>query len=258
MMNFTDFIKRQEQVSNAYRNLRFFPKQRILYSVIQKNACTSLFTAFVSRECDVPEWFLEKNRIHNFQQIFWTHNSWMRNDFESMKPGTHKIIAFRDPYERLYSIFTDKLIVPRLAVAEVTKFFENVIRKSIQNCTVTDIVKVVDSFPAVGLEQHFAPQTDCIFFKQYDTVLLIKDRLETIEVNGKKYKLEQSNRVASKYGQEHDNIHENSTIGDLRRFTAETGSLPSRRKFAEIINTQTKESGNFKFDLQLWQHVSAQ
>lgn len=258
MINFTDFIKKQEQVSYAYRNLRFFPKQRILYSLIQKNACTSLFTAFVSRECDLSEWFLEKNRIHNFQQIFWAHNSWMRNDFKSMKPGTHKVIAFRDPYERLYSSFTDKLIVPRLAVAEVTKFFENVIRKPIQNCTLTDIVKVVDSFPPVGLEQHFAPQTDSIFYKEYDTVLLIKDWLATIEVKGEKYKLEQSNRVASKYAQEHESIDENSTIGDLRRFTAETGSLPSRKKIAEIINAHTKKDGNFKFDLQLWQQVNAQ
>jgi hypothetical protein len=245
-MDFQRFIVKQEQLSHAYSKALYFKNQGIFYSMIPKNACTSIFSSFLRAEGVNLDWFFSKNRVHNLQGKFWAFQK-----EEVFSGNVFKVIALRDPFDRFISALTDKIINPKIAQGDYTTFFEKVILKKFSDINLLEIIRVVDQYPAIMLDEHFAPQSDFLFFRHYDLVINLKNVAKEFQVNNVTYKILHENSSGNSY----EGVPNDLTMKSLRSLFLQTRKFPAKEFIRQQILTTIKPGGNFSTDIELLQHI---
>lgn len=143
----------------------------ILYTYIRKNACTSfkrLFKTYSSYNFHDSGGDL-KGMAHN-HLVKWA---------EEADKVSSKIFIYRDPLERVVSVFKNKFIQESGAV-DITKDFLNVTGKNVEECTFYDFIFLyVSKIKAEGnIDAHLLPQVWHLMPIEYNCAI----PLEKVEI----------------------------------------------------------------------------
>ncbi len=238
------FIAFQDENAWAPRKALFFPKIGIFYSLVPKNACTSILTALAVANGLTTPWFQTRNRIHNVQGKY---NA--LNDLDAFHDDTFKIIAFRNPLARLLSAFNNKLVGTDSEHIIHQRFFEQRLNKKIAECRFSEIVALADQVPHWIMDQHFAPQWSFLFYDRYDLLIDADQPIFSLPLPDRTLTLSHQNRKARADTDEHIG---DATVGQIRAFLARTGTYPGKVEAERIFRNTVRPNGNFDRDYQLY------
>lgn len=243
-MDFGPFIAFQGELAWAYRKALFFRSLNVFYSLIPKNACTSLFSTLAVADGLTSPWFQSANRIHNVQEKFHAFR-----DVETFRDDAFKIVALRNPFKRLISAFNDKLVGTDPANMVHQRFFERRLNKKIEQCRLSEIVRVADRLSHWLVDKHFAPQWSFLFYDRYDLIIDADASIERIAVGKLELVLPHHNGKAKPYSDEDVG---DVPIADIRQFSKERGQRPSLVGQHKIFTKSVRRGGNYERDYKLY------
>lgn len=243
-IDFAPFIGFQQENAWAFRKSLLFNRAKIFYSLIPKNACTSLLSALAADDGLTSKWFHSHNRIHNVQSKYWAFR-----DVENFHDDSFKIIAFRNPFLRAMSALNNKLVGTDSEHLVHQRFFESRLNKKIAECRLSEIFEVADRCPHWILDEHFAPQWSFLFYDRYDLVIDADQKIERVDVGGREIELAHQNKKAKP--QSREDIGD-ATIADIRHFIKETGLQPSMPGMHAIFLKTVRSGGNYERDYKLY------
>jgi hypothetical protein len=243
--DFAPFIELQGEKAWAFRKALLFDRIGVFYSLIPKNACTSILSALAQANGLTSKWFQSRNRIHNLQPKFWAFQ-----DLERFHDRTFKIVALREPFRRAASAINNKLVGTDAEHLVHQRFFENHLRKKIHECRLSEIFRLADTLPHWMVDEHFAPQWSFLFYDRYDLLINADHRLETIGIGDREIGIGQHNKKAASYSAEEIG---DATIADMRQFVREKGMPPSLTGLRKVFVNSTRPGGNYDRANRLWE-----
>lgn len=243
-VDFAPFIAFQDEHAWAFHKSLLFPRIGVFYSLIPKNACTSLLSALAVESGLTSPWFHTRNRIHNVQSRFWAFR-----DLDRFHDDSFKIIAFRNPFKRALSAFNNKLVGTDSDHLVHQRFFEKRLNKKIADCRLSEIIRVADRCPHWMLDEHFAPQWSFLFYDRYDLIIDADQKVTSLELGGREIAIAHENKK-SKPRSDHD--LGDVPIAEIRRFVDETGTMPALSGQQEIFRRTIRPGGNYERDFLLY------
>jgi hypothetical protein len=247
--DFGPFIDFQGELSWAVRKALFFRRINVFYSLIPKNACTSILSALASENGLTSKWFHARNRIHNVQLKYQAFA-----DLDQFHDDGFKIVALREPFSRAVSAIYDKLVEQNPAHVAHKNFFETQLNKKIDGCRLSEIFRVADTYPHWFVDEHFAPQWSFLFYDHYDLVINANEPLSTISIGDREIAVARLNKKAKPHSP--DDIGD-ATIADIRRFIEERGARPSIAGQRAVFDKAIIPGGNYDRDLNLWRELQS-
>jgi hypothetical protein len=243
-VDLSPFIGLQNENAWAVQKSLMFHNIGVFYTLVPKNACTSILSALASANGLTTKWFQSRNRIHNMQGRF---NAF--NDLERFHDDTFKIIAFRDPYKRFLSAFKNKIISRQSENYLCQQFFEQRIGKPPVEWRFSDIVKISDHFAHWALDQHFAPQWSFLFYDHYDLVIDADAPITSLDIGSQEIPIAWHNRKSR--GNADEDLGD-ATVGEIRAFVDKTGKHPNMDSAKDIFRSCLMKDGNFDCDFRLY------
>jgi len=243
-IDLSPFIAFQDENAWAPRKALIFHKIGIFYSLVPKNACTSILTALAVANGLTTPWFQSRNRIHNVQGKYSA-----LNNLDAFHDDTFKIVAFRNPLERLLSAFNNKLVGTDSEHMVHQRFFEQRLNKKIAECRFSEIVALSDQVPHWIMDQHFAPQWSFLFYDRYDLLIDADQPIFSLKLPDRELILSRHNRKSRAGTDEHIG---DATIAEIRAFLARTGTYPSKAEAERIFRNMVRPDGNFDRDYRLY------
>ena len=243
-VDFAPFVSFQGEQSWAPRKALLFPRINVFYSLIPKNACTSLLSAFAAENGLTSKWFHSNNRIHNVQARY----SAFRN-IDAFHDECFKVIAFRNPFKRAMSALNNKLVGTNSEYLVHQRFFEKQLGKKIAECRISEIFRLADRCPHWMLDEHFAPQWSFLFYDRYDLVIDADHDIGSFDIGDRTIRLARQNHQPKP--QSGEDIGD-ATIADIRQFLKEMGCLPSMPGQHAIFKQAVRSGGNYERDYKLY------
>ncbi len=242
--DFSPFVHFQDEKAWAVRKAMLFAHINVFYSLIPKNACTSILTALATANGLTTKWFQTRNRIHTIQPKFWAFN-----DIDRFHDDTFKIVALRDPFGRAVSAIMNKLVGTDPEHLVHQRFFETNIGKKIDQCRLSEIFRLADQAPHWIVDEHFAPQWSFLFYDRYDLVIDAGRKIDAISIGDREIAIGQHNKKSASPST--DEIGD-ATIDDIRQFVREKGVPPSRSGLRAVFQQTIRQGGNYERDYRLW------
>ena len=242
--DFSPFIAFQDERAWAVQKALLFPNIDVFYSLIPKNACTSLLTALAVANGLTATWFQSRNRIHNIQQRFSAFQ-----DLERFNDQSFRMIALRDPFRRAISALGNKLVGTTAENQLDQRFFTQRLNKPIHECRLSEIFRLCDTVPHWLVDQHFAPQWSFLFYDRYDLVIDGDRPVRCIDIRGRQIQLAQHNSHAKPRS---DDDVGDVMIGELRTYLKEQGRMPSLAGHRRVFDSVLRRGGNYDRDFQLY------
>lgn len=243
-VDLSPFIAFQGEYAWAVQKSMLFANIGIFYTLVPKNACTSILSALAQANGLTTKWFQSQNRIHNLQRTF---NAF--KDLNRFNDETFKIIAFREPFGRFLSAFKNKIVSRQSENHETQQFFKGRLAKPVADWRFSDIVKVSDHYAHWALDQHFAPQWSFIFYDRYDLVIDADQPITALDIGSRHVPIAWHNRRALDIADEEMG---DVTVGEIRDFITRTGKYPRMTQAQDIFNSCLMPDGNFNTDRRLY------
>jgi hypothetical protein len=243
-IDLSPYIDFQKENAWAVQKSLIFPRINVYYSLIPKNACTSILSTLAQANGLTSKWFQSRNRIHNIQSKY---NAF--NDLDRFHDDMFKIIAFRDPFKRFVSAFKNKLVSPLSENFKAHQFFEQRLDKPIVECRFSELVKVSDHYAHWALEQHFAPQWSFLFYDRYDLLIDADQPITALDIGTQVLPVGWHNHKSRGQADEHIG---DAKVGEFRAFVARTGKDPRTEDLEQIFGNVIKPNSNFDCDFRLY------
>jgi hypothetical protein len=243
-VDLSPFIGFQQENAWAVQKALLFHKIGVFYTLVPKNACTSILSALAYANGLTTKWFHSRNRIHNIQSQY---NAF--DDLERFHDDTFKIIALRDPFKRIHSAFKNKLVSPRSENFKAHQFFEARLNKPVAECRFSEVVRISDHYAHWALEQHFAPQWSFLLYDRYDLLIDADQPISMIDIGARQLPVAWHNRKPT--GHADEDIGD-ATVAEYRAFVARTGKFPRAEAAELIFRDNIKPKGNIDCDYQLY------
>lgn len=137
--------------------LRIF-EPNALYTLIPKNGCSTMRLSIA----------LANGCIDEPSQVSWIHanNRSFPATTESAFLADYTFVVIRCPYQRLYSVFMDKIV--NIDVESWNLFDRTRRRVFPHELTFRRFLKLIEGMPRQALDIHWRPQVDFLLFQEYD------------------------------------------------------------------------------------------
>ncbi|MFZ0322934.1 MAG: sulfotransferase family 2 domain-containing protein [Actinomycetes bacterium] len=139
----------------ALRHLYVYPRIKIAYTYIPKNACSSFKQTFG----EAQGWLTEARGSQHDMTVSW----WM-SGLRSYRQAEERIVVLRDPWDRLVSGFQNRFLLrdDPVAAHALSHGLAALLGpgKTTDDVTFSDFVHYLASTPNRRLNEHWRPQAD--------------------------------------------------------------------------------------------------
>ena len=241
-----------EQLGFALRHLYVYPRLRLAYTYIPKNACTSLKRTFGRAQGWLGP---DSPSAHEMRRQWWL------SGLARYPRAEERIVVVRDPFDRVLSAYLNKFIRARDTVAEqaiAAGLGESLSPGATRDdVTFADFVAYLARTPSHRLDEHWRPQHDFLIgsytrhlrFEHLgeDSAFLAHQGLVVDEARGHSTSKVQAD-VGPGWG--------HRTAGEIGRLRRRREVLPSRESmYDERLHAMITE--RFAEDLVLFERAAA-
>ena len=241
-----DLAVGHERLGFALRHLYVYPRLRLAYTYIPKNACSSLKRTFGRAQ----GWLsVDSPSAHEM------HRAWWLSGLVRYPGVDERIVVVRDPFDRVLSAYLNKFLLARDSIAEqaiATGLGESLGPGATrQDVTFADFVGYLSRTPSHHLDEHWRPQRDFLLGSytrllrfehlDQDTAFLAQRGLVVERARGHSTTRLQSD-AGPGWGRR--------TAGDLANLRHNRGLLPSRENmYDDELHAKVRE--RFAEDVEL-------